>query len=252
MKKILTTLLVFTSLFSLHSLGQAKKPVFVDICQHGDSLLPMNEGGTAAKNPLDARCNLGANSSLDFFAIDGSKIVSYSLDFPPDMVNSSSTINNGNEIFQPLGLMPAGTVIKTITFFQVVKGVYTTNSSSKIKLALFSDSGTGTMTLVDSTVNDTTLFKGTANTYISKDLSSNYTTVAGVAYRVGVIFNVVSISTAPTFASRSSLTGISPVDLTNNAKLYGSIPSKTDLDSSVSMSSVSAGTVQIYFEVKKP
>lgn len=135
------------------------------------------------------------------------------------------------------------TATKTETTTQIRVGTGTTAAGATptlCRLGLYTVAGSGDITLVASTANDTTLFAN-INTAYTKAWQVAYPKVAGVRYAIGLL--VVSGAATPTLngcALSSAAEGaIAP-------RLTGNVGSQTDLPASVAAGSISTTVVCLY------
>ncbi|MBN2445530.1 MAG: hypothetical protein JXO22_02310, partial [Phycisphaerae bacterium] len=98
------------------------------------------------------------------------------------------------------------------------------------------DAGTGDLTLVASTANDTALWIA-ANTAYTKALSASFSKTAGSQYAVGVL--CVGASTAPTMVGQSA---IAATEAALSPRLSGLVSGQTDLPSNITAGSVAASS----------
>lgn len=114
-----------------------------------------------------------------------------------------------------------------------------------IRVGIYSVANDGTLALIASTPNDTTLLAA-ANTVYTKSLSASFVKKAGVRYAVGVL--VVSAATMPTLIGNTGGGNITS-EFAAAPQLAGSVASQTDLPASVAPGSVSAATAIPYVVV---
>jgi hypothetical protein len=146
-------------------------------------------------------------------------------------ITNSLTMTSQRAYFVPIYLVNS-TTITGVKWFQTAQGVFTSNNYNGV--GLYSYSG-GTLTLVASSTNDTTMWKGAVATQ-SKAFSSTYSASAGI-YFIGLVYSASGATTAPgigvgTNTNNANIQG----DLTNSAKLASIVNSQTSLPSSQAMS----------------
>jgi hypothetical protein len=108
------------------------------------------------------------------------------------------------------------------------------------RIGIYSVADNGDLTLVASTVNDTTLF-ATATTLYTKALQVPFTKVRGQRYAVGVL--IVSGVATPTFHGYAFTLGASVII---EPKLSAIVNTQADLPSSVANGSLAASSQAIY------
>lgn len=107
------------------------------------------------------------------------------------------------------------------------------------RYGLYSVDASGNLTLVGSTVNDTTLFAGTHTVY-EKAMSASVDIVAGQRYACGVL--VVTAAAAPSFLGATVPTaGGATIGLEAPVR-FGSVSGQADLPASVAVGSVATFT----------
>ena len=112
-----------------------------------------------------------------------------------------------------------------------------------VRFGLYAVDGIGNLTLIASTVNDTTVFAA-ANTYYSKSWSSPVTVHKGQRYALGVL--VVSAAAMPQFAGLST----SFIVAATAPRICGQVVSQSDLPSSVAVGSVANIGNLVYGELR--
>jgi hypothetical protein len=127
---------------------------------------------------------------------------------------------------------------ETITQVRVPSGSTAAVGATLCRVGIYSVDGSGNLTLIASTPNDTTLWIAT-NTGYTKSLSASFSKVRGTRYAVGII--VVGSSTAPQFngIGASADVGIAP-------RIAGVVGSLSDLPSSQTAGSIGDTVVQAY------
>lgn len=156
----------------------------------------------------------------------------------------SLTMTDQDQLFMVVYL-PVAATITGVKWWQVTQGSYTANNYNGWQL--YSLSG-GTLTTIDSTVNDGTIWKGTGSTLQSKAFSTTHALAAGV-YVVSALYCRSAETTAPAIARFTGpiSSSVSSVDFTNSVKLYGKIPSKTAMVSPTqAMSGINTTSDQFY------
>lgn len=125
------------------------------------------------------------------------------------------------------------TLINTIKLPLVVQGNYTGDYYNGI--GLYSLSG-GTLTLRASSANDSEMWKSSAYSLISKNLTTPYLAPPGLYY-VAVLYNSSSQTTAPTLlGSNVASAPLMSFDFTGNKKLSGSLNAQATLPAIILLS----------------
>lgn len=121
---------------------------------------------------------------------------------------------------------------ETITQVRIPTGATAAVGATLCRVGIFTVDGSGNITLVASTTNDTALWIAASTSY-TKSLSSSFSKVAGTLYAVGIL--VVGTSTAPTFLGSTALNA---AEAAVAPRLGASVSGQTDLPSSVSAGSI--------------
>lgn len=115
---------------------------------------------------------------------------------------------------------------------------------SLIRVGIYTVDGSGNLTLVASTANDTSLLASGTTEY-PKALQASFTKTRGQRYAVGVL--VVTAATAPTLTGGGNL--IPSAAAGRAPRLGGSVTGQSDLPSSVSAGSINDNAHQAYVEL---
>lgn len=184
---------------------------------------------------------LWVNSPADYVVGDlqtlGSSIKAAPIGWTPSSMLSSKTLTSTR-----LNLI-AVAVHKTITvtgvqWDQVTQGVGTFGGTNYNGFALYSKSGT-TLTLIDSTLRDSTVFKTASNTWGSKAFPATHVLTPGVYY-VACIWSATATTTSPVLASTSAVGAeVWKMDFPTNVFLAGYKSATTPPPGSITMSTVS-------------
>jgi hypothetical protein len=183
----------------------------------------------------------GLTDDPDFLGYQalGSPFKAQTIGIPIQTANTSSGLTDGQ--IRWVGIyLPTAQTITGIRVYVRVLGVYTGDNNNRV--GLYSYSG-GTLTLVASSTNNSTLWTSAANAFQTIAFSGTYSASAGI-YFVGIIYNNSAQTTAPALASGTALNNAAMATLgfTNSAKLYGT-SNGTDLPASIAMSAITATTV---------
>lgn len=188
---------------------------------------------SAIQTQLDAK----ATDEMEIMALLGSTYKATTVGISLGEINATLAFSDAQIRFVPVYLRKAQT-ITGVKWYQKVQGDYTADNNNRI--GLYSYSG-GTLTLVASCANDGNLWKATSETFGTKAFSSTYAASAGL-YFVGLLYNQSAQTTAPSIGASTATTNLASVsyDFTNSAKLFSFVGSKSDLDSSIAMSGLTA------------
>lgn len=128
---------------------------------------------------------------------------------------------------------------ETINSVRVGTGTTAAGTPTLCRIGIYSVDGSGDLTLVASTANDTALWAAGSTTY-TKALSAAWSKVAGQRYAVGLLFVG---TTAPTIQGQVLSIGD---ELGQAPRLCGGRSGQTDLPSSITVGNVSDTTHQCY------
>lgn len=167
---------------------------------------------------------------------------------PDDLTSGESTLSrraimNGATLTSGIVRLTYFTAKKTETINSVRVGTYTTAAGATptlCRIGIYSVDGSGNLTLVASTANDTALFAAASTTY-TKALSASWSKTAGQRYAVGVL--VVTAATAPTIQGQILSLGD---ELGQAPRLAGARAGQSDLPSSITAGNVVDTTHQCY------
>lgn len=157
-----------------------------------------------------------------------------------DASSGSSTLTSGSVRFTYL--TPEKT--ETITRVRVITGGTAAASLTLARFGIYTVDGLGNLTLVGSTVSDTSLFAAT-NTAYTRTLSAAFTKTRGRPLAVAVL---VVGATPPAILADALAAGASNFTLTFPPIVSG-IGSQSDLPSTVAVGSLSAQTAPLYVEL---
>jgi hypothetical protein len=165
-------------------------------------------------------------------------------------------INNISSLASPISqkvyfsaiYLPFAQTLTGVKWFQGAQGSYTASNYNGI--GIYSYSG-GTLTLVASSTNNGSIWKGTANTVGSQAFSGTYAAAAGVYY-VALMYSSSAVTTAPTVGVSAgvAVAGVYSLDFTNSAGLNMALVTQTALPTpTVSASTLSNATLSIWVGV---
>lgn len=147
-------------------------------------------GGSNSSNTKTGRINTGNATVVDGFQALGSAIIGETYD--PALISSSNGLTSGAIYYLYLGNNISGTV-SGAKFYLTTQGAYTNTRST---VALFSETG-GTLTCVDSSLNNASLFKGTSGTFTSQAFNTTYQATYGTHYFLAIFYSATAITTPP-------------------------------------------------------
>lgn len=164
----------------------------------------------------------------------------YDFDFGAALITGESTLPRHLVATQTIGgtagllRLTYFTARKTETITQVRTNTGSTGASGATlcRIGVYSIDGSGNLTLIASTANDTALWV-TNNTAYTKSFSASFSKTRGTRYAVGTL--VVGASTAPTYCGIAAInapeSGMTP-------RISGYVSGQTDLPSSVTAASI--------------
>ncbi len=162
-------------------------------------------------------------------------------------ITSTSALTNQQIVFT-LVYLPKAKTITGVKWWQAVQGSYTANNYNGV--AIYSLSG-GTITYIDESANDGTIWQTAANTLSSKALGSTHALSAGV-YVIAALYSNSAQTTAPTIGVNLGLTGgiLSSGDFANSVKLNATWTGQTAMPGSTkAMSGLTGGATQFYLSL---
>jgi hypothetical protein len=166
------------------------------------------------------------------------------------MAITFTTLNDANIQYYAFYLEQDCT-IASVMFYMTQQGSYTADNNNFIGIHTISG---GTLSLVAQTANNGNLWKATANSWVTENLSTPYVATAGVYY-LSFIYNNSAQSTAPRIAASTAMTAgtgsLVSMDLPNSIKLNAVQSGQTTIPSSVAMSTLTANTVNGLFMILK-
>lgn len=143
--------------------------------------------------------------------------------------------------------IPVACTITGVNWYQTTAGNALENNYNGV--CLYSYSG-GTLTLVDSTTRDTTMWTGTSGSWRTKAFAQTYQASAGVYYLAAVYSNS-SQTTNPAIGGGTALhsAAVSGFDFTNSAFIIGVKTGTTTPPLTIAASSISKSNLNIYLSV---
>lgn len=190
---------------------------------------------------FDGSADITTDNDLLAYTALGSPILAQTVNQRLEYSNTSTALVDGQIKYEAVYLPKAATLTGIRVYVRTL-GSYTGDNNNRIGLYTYSG---GTLTLVASSINSSSLWTAAANAAQIIPFSSTYAAAAGL-YFVGFIYNNSAQVTAPTLASGTALNNLvmasTAMGFTNSAKLHGT-STGTDLPSSIAMSSITASTV---------
>jgi len=181
--------------------------------------------------------------NVDIYRTIGSSIIAQTIDFPLQYCNTSSNLTDGQIRFTCIS-MPMSGIITGIKVYTRVLGVYTGDNNNRVGLYSYAPA-TGTLTLVASSDNNSTLWTNAANSVHNIPFSTTYNAAPGIYY-AALLYNNSAQTTAPALATGTALNNAAMAGtaygFSNSAKLYGTVNTQTNLPSTIAMSSITAAT----------
>jgi hypothetical protein len=197
---------------------------------------------TAARIAADALKQDAATAATDaelaaeVAIVNGSLLTTGEATFPRWLIN-----NVTSALTSQIWRIAFFTARKTETITQVsfVQGSVAAGATpSLVRYGIYSVAGNGDCTLINSTVNDTSLLAAAAGARSTKALSSSFSKVKGTRYGVAVL--VVTAATTPQIAA---VTPLSAIELGKLPRLVGYQTGQADLPASVTEAAM-AGVTQ--------
>ncbi len=186
-----------------------------------------------------------SRSAAGMVAVEGVNVTT-EIDVPHDLASGESTM--ARQHINATTLAPGNGNLR-LTYFTARRSftaasIRTTCNVAQVgatlaRIGLYTVDGSGNLTLVASTTNDTNLWIATGAS--TKSLSSSYAVVRGQRYALGVL--VVGTSTSPQLSGNGT---VSSAECAVAPRLCGFVGSQTDLPASVSSGSVSDTFHQYY------
>lgn len=168
----------------------------------------------------------------------GSRIKCQTVGSPLQLANTSSALTDGQIRWVAVYLDKAAT-LTGLSVYMRTAGSYTGDNNNRVGLYTYS---AGTLTLVASSTNNSTLWTAAGNAFLNVNFSSTYSAAQGL-YFAAILYNNSAQTTAPAIATGTALNNaaMANIGFTNSAKLYGT-SNGTDLPASIAMSSITAST----------
>lgn len=217
----------------------------------GDTLIYANgTGDTVRINQTNQAIKQMLNDNVVAYRALGSGVIAQTVDFPLQYCNVASGLTDGQIRFIAVQL-PVSTTLTGIKVYVRTLGVYTGDNNNIVGLYSYA-AGTGTLTLVASSSNSSTLWTSAANAVQNIPFSSTYAAQPGTYY-VALLYNRSAQTTAPAFASGTALNNAAMAGtafgFSNSAKLYGTVNTQTSLPATIAMTSITASTAPLWVSI---
>lgn len=176
-------------------------------------------------------------TDINGFQLLGSSIVACPLGESGMMPTTVLTLIDRQE-YMVVVYLPKAATVTGAKWIQGTQGNYTANNYNGITLSSYSG---GTITRIDSTTNDGTIWKATANTMSSKAFTTTHSLSPGI-YIIEILWCRSANTTTPTIAAYPTLqsNGSNTLDFTNSAKLNGIVSTQTFLPQTRLMSAITS------------
>ena len=179
------------------------------------------------------------------YAALGSPILAETVNFPLGMCNTAVSLTDNQLKLQSVYLTKSAT-LTGIKVYMRTSGNYTGDNNNRV--GLYSYSG-GTLTLVASSANNSTLWTAANNGILTIPFSSTYAASSGLYY-VAVMYNQSAQTTAPQIAGPIAINNLvmqsTAYGFANSAKLNGTVAAQNDLPATQAMTGVTSATSVIY------
>lgn len=185
----------------------------------------------------------GGNESVKAYQYGGSPILGESLNFPLFICNTAASLVDNTVRFMAVWL-PSSATITGVRVYVRTLGNYTGDNNNKV--GLYSYSG-GTLTLVASSTNSSSLWTSAANAFQTIAFSSTYAAQPGL-YFVALLYNQSAQTTAPALAGGTALNNVAMATMlgTNSIKFIGTLSGQNDLPSTQASSGITGSTASYW------
>lgn len=187
--------------------------------------------------------NITTTDNINAYQAAGSPILAETLNFPLFTCNTSTALVDNTVRYVAVWLPKAAT-ITGIRVYVRTQGNYTGDQNNRVGLYTYSG---GTLTLVASSANSSTLWTSAANAFQTIAFSSTYNASAGLHF-VGLLYNQSAQTTAPALAGGIALNNAAMATMlgTNSVKFLGTQGSSNDLPASQASTGIT-GTTASYW-----
>lgn len=223
------TTTITTVIGALKVVGSMIANATVDLVTKITGILPIANGGTNASADSVARYNLSLSTDIDVYRLLGCNLKTQTVGHTISDMTGTAQIASGTVAYMLLKPVATGTVLTGATIYIGVSANAIILASGNCRLALCTYSA-GNYTRVDSTANDSTIFKGSTAAFVSKNFVSTYTTVDNTPLYLAFIYKAAgAVTTSPTVGCATSVTNVNALTslFTNSAEIYGSITSQS-------------------------
>ncbi len=192
---------------------------------------------------FNGTADITTQGEIQAYQAGGSPILAETLNFPLFWCNTATALVDNTVRFVAVWL-PKDATITGIRVYVRTAGNYTGDQNNRV--GLYSYSG-GTLTLVASSTNSSTLWTSSANAFQTIAFSSTYAASAGL-YFVGLLYNQSAQTTAPALAGGTALNNVAMATMlgTNNVKFLGTIAAQNNLPSSQASSGITGSTASYW------
>lgn len=212
-------------------------PLFINTASTGTNNTQAASTAFVMTNSIDQKSDLAAYQAMGS-TIKAETVASTTSNLPNNAALSDNTLR------LTAVYLEKPTTLTGIKLMVATQGSYTGDNENRVGLYSYSS---GTLTLVASSSNNSTLWTATANTMQSIAFSSAYAAAEGL-YFVGTLYNNSAQTTAPAFrAGVGQSNGMQgTIDFTNSAKIHSTVGSQNTLPSSLAMSSTTNNTTTMW------
>lgn len=171
------------------------------------------------------RENLAETEIVDAYQEMGSQIKYTPLYSNIGKLTASTALASGTLKIQGPYLVKINDVISGIIVYQPTKGVFTPDAYNGV--ALYSYDGSGTATLVASSINDPDIWRTVGTGYVQKAFSTPYSAAPGV-YFTALLYHSSAATQAPFMGTQSAISNaVFTLDFPNSARISGTLPGQS-------------------------
>lgn len=166
-------------------------------------------------------------------------------------IHASFSLTSGQVIYTIVEVSKPSVTMSGIMFYRSVGGTYIGTNAGTNGLAIYSlNSGTGDMTLIDSTATDSTFWKSTSG-WLTKSFSGGSRTYTKGYYVLACLYNRISETTAPSITgfTGASNTYLNQFPWVNNIKSNSVKASQTSWALTLNFSTTTSSPNQPYWGV---
>lgn len=140
----------------------------------------------------------------------------------PRLIITAQTLLDNTVYFTKI-YIPSSLTITGVVYYQVASGVFTADNNNRVGLYKLDSTSFSTAKLVASSANNTSLWKGTANSYVSEPFSSTYSADEGL-YAIGILYCNSAQTTAPTIGVAAGSNPLSQIKGLYGNAMFGTTP----------------------------